>query len=321
MNTLHILSAILLVVTASPVSLASSNLAPAENTRQLQSAVGADRDTYFPGEAAIFTVTVTNPGQSALAVPEPLTGKNSCFTLRKGDQRGALLPVVAGPICPTHSDMETPAITLLGSGEQRQGRVSADLLTYGLAESGGTSRLSAPGRYLLEYLYYDLHSTVGFQVVLPHLDADTVMRLRDISYTDPDTGKPVHVAAYAHAFALRWKGETYICVSQGPGKNGNTLTADARGDFAGGDFPYLRIASTPDPVTSIMITSDPHNRLIVSWQDAKNVWGSRMLLSYPLDPVRAVTQVRTDSTAEALNAAQSRVAMADRTGLSSAGLK
>ena len=312
----------LLIVTA---VLPAATVAPAENTKQLQGAIGADRDTYFPGEAAIFTVTLRNPGQAALEVPEPLSGDNGCFALRKRDQRGALVPVVARPICPNGSaESNAPAITTLGSGEQRKGSVSADVLTHGLSVSGGgpaSPTLNAPGSYQLEYLYYNLHSTVAFQVVPAHLDASAVTRLRDISYKDPDSGKPVHLTTYVRAFALRWKNQTYICVSQGPGANSSTVTGDANGDYTNGDFPYVRIAATPDPVTSIVVNTDAQNRLIVMWQDAKKVWRSRMLLSYPLDPARVTAQVKADHSADALNAAQNNSLTAGATALAAASLR
>jgi hypothetical protein len=308
-----------LLILALAASAGAATLPPGESSKSLQTTVAADRETYFTGEAAVFTVTVRNTRPTAVEVPEPLAGGNGCFALKKRDERGSLAPVVAHPICPTRSaGDETPATTVLNSGEQRQSSVSADALTFGLNDA---SALNTPGHYQLEYLYNNTRSTVGFQVVAPHLDAGAVTKLRDVSYTDPDSGKAVHLSAYLHAFALRWNDQSYICVSEGPGADGNALVADHNGDYAGGDFPYVRIAATPDPVISIIVTTDAQNRLIVSWQDDRRVWRSRVLLAYPLDPARAMSQVRSDSTAEALNAAQNRQTAPEIARVSSAASK
>src|SRR5437867_4198532 len=217
---------------------------PVENTKELHSILGADRDTYFPGEAALFTLTLQNPKPSQLEIPAPFSSANGCFALRKVLDDGAVVTLSAQPICPSRVvDPTAPSTAILGGGEQRQASLSADTLASSLnatAQGQAGRALNRPGYYQLEYLYYHAHPSVVFRVAQPHFEAGAVAKLQDIAYTDPGTGKVVKISPYVHAFAVRWNNQSFICVSQNPGSNDAPVTADARGNFAGGDFPYVR---------------------------------------------------------------------------------
>ncbi|MBZ5618363.1 MAG: hypothetical protein LAQ69_06450 [Acidobacteriia bacterium] len=297
----------LTALSAGPPKLPPS--APLENTRQLQSTLSVDRDTYFSGEAAIFTLTVRNPASTPLEVPTLFSTANGCFVLTKRLEGGSPAPLSAKPICPFRLvETAAQATTRLASGEERQTTLSADALLSALgARAMSTGQfLNRPGYYQIEYVDTDPRPSAVFRVVAPHLDAAAVVKLQDVSYVDPATRRIVHMPAYRHVFALRWNNQSFICVSQAPDSRGRAVSADGRGDYAGADFPYVRVAVSPDSVTSIKATADAQDGLTVTWQDATSHWHLKLLGSAPPEPVPGAVQVGLDSTFERLNAAEAR---------------
>ena len=281
-----------------------------ENTRQLQSTLSLDRDTYFPGEAGFFTVTVRNPGSTPLEVPDPFSAGSSCFAMRKLLEGGTSIPLSTQPVCPSRV-VETGAQTtaILAGGDQRQTIVSSDTLALALdanATAPGPPVLNRPGYYQVEYVYHHLHPSVVFRVVAPHLDADTVVRLQDVTYTDPNTGKPVRLPAYLHVLALRWNSQTFICVSQFPDSGGKGVSADARGDFPGAGFPYVRIATSQEPIRFLNATVDANDRLSVLWLDTAGHWQVQSFASALPEPEPGGVQIGLDSTCEKLSPSEGR---------------
>lgn len=277
---------------------------PAEKTVQLQSALSLDRIAYFPGEAGVFTLSVRNSESTPVEIPEPFSGAGGCFALRKLEG-GTLLPLSAGPICPSRVvENQTGSTAVLRGGELRQAVFNFDTLASAL-DGKTTKVLNLPGYYQVEYLYHS-RPAVMFRVVRPHLDAATVVQLPDISYADPATGRDVSLPAYLHVLALRWNRQTFICVSQSPESSDRTPTADARGDYPGADFPYVRVATNLEPVTSITATVDPDSRVTIGWLDTTGQWQMKVLDNTLPDPEPGPVQIGMDSTLEELKAAEAR---------------
>ena len=286
-----------------------------ENTKQLQSTVSVDRDTYFPGEAAMFTVTVRNPGGAALEIPST----NGCFALRKVLEGGVSLPLSAQPICPSRVVENGPTTTSLGGGEQRQSMLSSDTLVSAMEERSAV--LNRPGYYQLEYQYHYLHPSAVFHVVTPRLDAATVVKLQDVTYNDPNTGREVRIPAYAHVFALRWMNQSYICVSQSPDSSGRAVTADSKGDFEGADFPYVRIGTSAEAVKSIALSVDAHDRVTAMWVDAAGHWQGKSVNATAPDAEPRDVQIGLDSTLERVAPADTRQFTATVIGAAVTGVK
>jgi hypothetical protein len=312
------------ILTVTITAIASSPPAPrqsVENTKQLQGTLSLDRDTYFPGEVALFTVTVRNPESGLLEIPEPFSSVNGCFALRKLLEGGVALPLSAQPICPSRvAETSTQATAILGPSEQRQAILSSETLMSAM-DAPAPPVLNRPGYYQLEYLYYYLHPSAVFRVVTPHLDASTVVQLQDVTYTDPNTGRNVRLPAYLHVLALRWNNQSYICVSQFPGSTAQAVSADAHGDFSGSDFPYVRIATSPEAVKSMNATVDAHDRLTVLWLDAAGHWQGQSVGASLAEPRPGTVQIGLDSTFEKVMPAGSRQFTATVIGSTDAALK
>ncbi len=294
-------------LTAGPTG--QQSVAPVDNTRELNTVLAADRDTYFPGEAALFTFTVHNPKSKQLEVPAPFSASNSCFALRRVLDDGTVMTLSAQPICPTRVVDGAPSITILGGGESRRASLSADTLASSLNSSTPATSarvLNRPGYYQLEYLYYYAHPTLVFRVAQPRFEAAAVAKLQEIAYADPATNKIVRVSPYVHAFAVRWNNQSYICVSQNPDTKTAPLTPDARGNFAGSDFPYVRIAATSDSVKALTATADAQDRITIAWQDSAGAWQNKTLENYPAETETAAVHIGLDPTAERLNAGSER---------------
>jgi len=284
--------------------------APIENTKELHTVLAADRDTYFPGEAALFTLTVRNPKPSQLEVPAPFSASNSCFALRKVLDDGTIVTLSAQPICPSRVvDPAASSIAVLSAGEHRQASLSADTLaaTLNASTPAASARvLNRPGYYQLEYLYYYAHPSLVFRVALPRFEAGAIAKLQDIVYADPTTNKIVKVSPYVHAFAVRWNNQSFICVSQNPETKDTPLAPDARGNFGGADFPYVRIAATQESVKALIATADAQDHLTIAWQDAAGNWQNKTLENYPAESDAATVHIGLDPTAERLNAGADR---------------
>jgi hypothetical protein len=313
-----------LTMTAAGAGLPAPTAA-VENTRQLQGTLTADRDTYFPGEAAMFTLTLKNPSSGSLEVPEPYSSANSCFELRKLLEGGVSLPLSARPICPSRIvDTKSRSTAVLGAGEERQSLISSDTLMSGseeLSVSQGPAVLNRPGYYQIEYSYHHVNPSVVFRVVTPRLDTATVLKLPDITYGDPSTGRTISVPAYMHLFALRWNNQSYICISQSPDSSGRAVAGDAHGDFEGTDFPYVRIATSTEAIRSLNASVDAHDRLTVIWVDAAGHWQGKTLNGRMPETETGAVQIGLDSTVEKLTPSDTKQFTATVIGVPNAPLK
>ncbi len=70
-----------------------------QNTQQLQVQVALDRSTYFPGEAAKVTATVTNPTGGQLQVMQPFVTATGCLLLFIDQPDGTLIAGIGRPLC------------------------------------------------------------------------------------------------------------------------------------------------------------------------------------------------------------------------------
>jgi hypothetical protein len=278
------------------------------NTNQTQVVVALDRTQYFPGEAAAVTLSVKNPTTGALSVFTPFTAATGC--LNALTLSGGAVPLLLGSerLCTAPFDATTPT-TILAAAEQRTTTLNSydpmfDLGVGVLDSGGGVSRDS--GYYSLEYNYSGSGARiVAFQVVVPHLDASAVARVPDIPYLDPTLNQTVPTEAYMHAFALRWANQTWICVTHEPGSIDQAAQPDSQGNFDGQMPPFVRVASSQNPVISLTLTSDAAGNLTLQWRDSTGAQQTMSLGTAPPAPTPRSTAVGIDPAWAGLGAAQS----------------
>ncbi len=143
-----------------------------------------------------------------------------------------------------------------------------------------------PASYALAYDYSG--SQASFSVVLPHLDAAASVRSLAGSYTDPTTGNAVQTQGYAHAFSLRWNGQSYICVTVWPVARAQVVSADPNGSFSGiNGLVFKRIATSQNPVVSISVVADSSGNPTITWQDSTGaMFTANFTTVYPLQIFR-----------------------------------
>ena len=110
-----------------------------DNSAKLQTTVTLDRSVYFPSEAKVATITVTNPTAAALQIFTPFLTSTGCLEFHNE-------PVVPGssdPVCDSLVDETTPT-TIMGAGERKQ-------ITVPLED--GVPRRA--GSYALTYGYFN----------------------------------------------------------------------------------------------------------------------------------------------------------------------
>ena len=171
--------------------------------------------------------------------------------------------------------MTTPT-TIMGAGEQKQITVHQ--------EDGAPRRA---GSYALTYSYFNAND-VRFQVVSPHLEAAAAVRVADSAETetDDDGTRDFQLPSYQHVLALRWEGQTFICVA-GPGGD-SPGTTDANGDLEDAPGMLTRVATTRNPVVAIAVTADASGNLTIRWQESD---GLLETATFPGAPMPASTPV------------------------------
>jgi hypothetical protein len=270
-----------------------------DNAHRLRGAVSFDRTTYFPGETAFLTITAQNPTGAPLEVAPPFFTSTGCLEFTK-ISGGRFPSGFAQSLCLFHT-AEPAGSAVFAPGEQQRAVLSSHKLTS-----------DGQGIFRLDYRY--LQTGGAFRVVIPRLEAAAVARIRDISYQDPDTGRPVRIPAYMHVFALRWNGQTSICVSKEPVARDKAMSADSDGSFHGGDVPYVRIATSSTPVRSIAAKLDAHDRLLIDWTDGNGAHQTAALNGPPADPVAGGIEVALNSSFGAVPASGSHQFAATVTG-------
>jgi hypothetical protein len=272
---------------------AQANNPSTDNNGRLQNAISLDRATYFPGEDAVLTLTARNSQRTRLEVPEPFGSTTGCFDLSKLAPAGSFVPLSARPVCPFRAIESSTAKAVFEPGEERRATVAGDALWHG-AESAPSS--AASGYY--QVAYHNSNASAVFRVVAPHLEAATAVRLRDIEYTDQATGHVRRLTAYMHVFSVRWNNQSYLCVAQSPSLQDKAIVTDGSGNVVSVNVPYRRLATVPDPVTSIKATANVDNNLAITWVDSTGAARTTLSAGTPHPSTSGDVEIGLDSTFE-----------------------
>jgi len=204
--------------------IAQTTIAPVGNNGRLVSTISVDRSVYFPGEEAVLTLTARNAGSAPLEVVSPFSAFG-CFELSRLSSTGSLVPLFARPVCPLRMVEPAGSKMVLTVGEESRVTVSGDDLWPGSSAStvAGTAG------------YYQLAQGVSgasavFRIAMPHLEAASAVRIHDITYNDPTTGREVRLPAYMHVFSLRWNNQSYLCVALSPSLRDKAVATDGAGN-------------------------------------------------------------------------------------------
>ena len=248
------------------------------NTAQLQASLTMDQGPYFSGEAAVMTITITNPTSGPLQVFAPFSTAGECFELYQMNSSGKFAPLGADMCQGAYPTPLTPT-TIFAPGEQRQFILHSydSSFSQPIPPAGSESVPGDPGSYVMSYSY--LGTKTPFTVVQPHLDTAAIVQVQSISYTSPTTHVTAPLARYVNVFAVRWNNQSYLCVSR-VGGNPGLVRADASGNLASYflPLPYKRIATSVNPIVSISPVADDAGNLTITWKDSNNV---QTVTSYP----------------------------------------
>lgn len=271
---------------------AQANNPTTEDTGRLQNAVTLDRATYFPGEAAVLTLTARNPQRTPLEVAEPFAATTGCVELSKLAGGGSFVPL-SGPVCPFRAIEPSSARTVFGPGEERRATASGSSLWSNLdsAASG-----AATGYY--QVTFHNSTASAVFRIVAPRLEVATPVRLRDIAYDDPATGRTILLTAYLHVFSVRWYNQSVLCVAQSPSLQDKAIVTDAAGNVVAVNVPYRRVAVLPNPIASIKATANLDDNLAITWTDSTGASRTVLAAGTPGAPPPGEIEVGLDSTFE-----------------------
>jgi hypothetical protein len=164
------------------------------NTQELQVQVTLDHPTYFPGEAAVVTITVTNPTSGPLPVLAPFSHDTGCLVTYNRPAGGPPSPYGADTVCDGLPIAAHETVIAAGAQAQIELNGCCEMFDFG---GSGVDIPEAPGTYTINYFYAGSGSA-PFSVVVPHLDAAGVVQMQDMSYTDPTTGENVDQPSYMH---------------------------------------------------------------------------------------------------------------------------
>ena len=303
----HLLTVAFSALAASGALHAQSAEVLMSNTLQLKTSLSLDRTVYFPGEAALVTITVQNPTAGPLAALAPFSIATGCLDLVQLSRNAPAL-MSAERICSFRPvDSDTPT-TIFAAGEQRQRNFNSydpmfETGMYVLGDYEAVPR--GPGDYWLRYDFAN-GAEAAFRVVVPHVDAAAFARVPDGSYVDPITGATVPTEEYMHAFALRWNNQSFLCVTQSSTSMARIVAADPNGNFDPGGSPseYFRVATSQNPVASISLTSDASGNLTLQWRDTLGTQQSMFLGTAPPAPTPRAVAVALDSIWVGMGSAQ-----------------
>jgi hypothetical protein len=271
---------------------AQANNPTTDDTGRLQNAVTLDRATYFPGEAAVLTFTARNPQRTPLEVAEPFAATTGCFELSKLAGAGWFVPL-SGPVCPFRVIEPSSARTVFGPGEERRATASGSSLWSNL---DSTASGAATGYY--QVTYHNSTASAVFRVVAPRLEVATPVRLRDIAYDDPATGRATRLTAYLHVFSVRWYNQSFLCVAQSPSLQDKAIVTDHSGNVVAVNVPYRRVAVLPNPIASIKATANLDDNLAITWTDSTGASRTVLAAGTPGAPPPGEIEVGLDSTFE-----------------------
>jgi hypothetical protein len=190
---------------------------------------------------------------------------------------------------------------VLASGEESRVTVSGDDLWP------GSSASTVPGTAG----YYQIAQGVSgasavFRIAMPHLEAAAAVRINDITYTDPATGREVRKPAYMHAFSLRWNNQSYLCIALSPSLRDKAVATDGAGNVTAVGVPYRRLATLPGPLASVAGTANAQDNLAITWADTKGASQTVLVAGNQPSGAADAVQVALDSTFEKLSSADTQ---------------
>jgi len=289
--------------------------APAAKSGQLVSTITVDRSVYFPGEEAVLTLTARNAGSAALEVVSPFSAYG-CFGLSRVSPAGALVPVLARPVCPLRLVESAGSKMVLAAGEESRVTVNGEDLWPGASASAvpGTSG------------YYQIWqggtgASAVFRIAMPRLEAATAVRIHDIVYTDPGTRREVRVPAYMHVFSLRWNNQSYLCVALSPSLRDKAVATDSAGNVTAVGVPYRRLATLAGPIAVVEGTANAQDNLAIVWTNAKGASQTVLVASDRRVTSADAVQVGMDAAFQRLSAADTQRFTARVAGTANRGVR
>ena len=277
--------------------IAQTAVVPAAKSGQLVSTITVDRSVYFPGEEAVLTLTARNAGSAPLEVVS-LFSAYGCFGLSRVSPSGALVPVIARPVCPLRLVESAGSKMVLAAGEESRVTVNGEDLWPGASAS------TVPGTSG----YYQISqggtgASAVFRIAMPRLEAATAVRVHDIVYTDPVTRREVRLPAYMHVFSLRWDNQSYLCVALSPSLRDKAVATDSAGNVTAVGVPYRRLTTLAGPIAVVEGTANAQDNLAIAWTDAKGVSQTLLVASDRRVTSADAVQIGLDSSFERVSAA------------------
>lgn len=248
----------------------------ASNTAHLASTVQFDKSVYLAGEVATVTLTLTNSTSGALQVLKPFTLDTGCIQQGRILSGGALENRTVEPHLCMQVDNGAPSVWF-AAGEQRQ---------LVLKSSDPTFDSSVPlmlenavgleaGTYTFRYAYHT-DAAATYEVVVPTIEASASIRFADIE----DEGTGEQQQAFRQAFALRWNGQSFICITQGQNTLVTPMPPSQGLTYSNWPGAYVRVETSNNPVVSMTLERDAQGDFVIGWTDST---GAQHAVTYPKD--------------------------------------
>ena len=238
------------------------------NVNRLSVTLSLDREVYLPQEIATATITITNPTNAALVVPQPFKVTTGTIILSQRWPNGEWHS--DEHFQPILYDAATPTITM-APGETKQLTFRMDTLAFSgqyPAHEWLSGMQPHPGRYRFNYMYtYSPEAAYFFNI----RDGDSMDHLVDVPVPLPAMAPPGAVNWYRPVVVIRQGSEYAVCVAR-RGTGGRELPRKPVGKpYSSGLGLLKRIATSTVPIVSLQAELDPLQRIAVRWTDANNL--------------------------------------------------